>query len=286
MSFGNQNGNQNSLGQIQQQQVAAPPVAPAAPQYPVLPGLDAPAPAPQPAPPPAPPLTPEQQFRQQVLGAPPPGQQPQQSPYAQFFPGNTPQQQPAAPPPSLGPAPQPPQIDTALLNAQVVAERQNALKAQYGAAYQQAQTPEQQQAIQLAYNADLSRLQTSVLEAQVKQERYEMQRQAYEQQATQEPLYRLMAAQALSQRFGVPAERLLTTPWGEEVWDPRRMLDLALMQSQQAVMQNRQAQQQGAFQPAPTGSYGQVQVDFSTMPKEQFEHYLAQARQKGIRLVG
>lgn len=226
--------------------------------------------------------TQQTQQQQQQQQTPPPQQQTpppfDQDPFFKAF----------QPPPSwVQPElPPPPQIDRSLLIPEVVEAKKSEITARYSAAWHHAQDETQRQAIQMAHAAELAQFDAKVERAKIQAERYEHEVKLAKQRAMTEPLYRQIVAQKLSERYKVPVEQLLKTPWGEEITDPARMLDAALYLSSLRAREN--AQQQASQSVAPSTTGGPRVSDFAERVRraspEEFQKLVEQAMRTGIKI--
>ena len=250
-----------------------------------MPGQDegqdgGPAPPQQPAPTTQPPAPAESPWPPGFLGAPPVAPQPgpawgNQQPWA-GQPGQEQgygQQQPAG-------------VDPSLLNPEVVRAREEAEFQRFNAAYLNARSTVEQQAIDVAYKARIQQLRLQSREAELSVREQQAQQREQARVASDEPLYRNMYAERLSETYKVPKEQLLRHPvTGEEVWDARIMVNNALILSQQA--RERRVAARGNTDAAyqPTGGQAGGEVDYMRMKDEQFESHfqdvLAGRRQIG-----
>jgi hypothetical protein len=177
-------------------------------------------------------------------------------------------------------------VDPGMLNPEVVKAREEAEFQRFNAAYLNARSTIEQQAIDVAYKARIQQLRLESREAALNVREQQHQRQEQARIASDEPLYRNMYAERLSETYKVPKDKLLRHPvTGEEVWDARIMVNNALILSAQAREQRVQAR--GATDAAyqPTGGQAGGQVDYMRMKDDQFEaHFqdvLAGRRQIG-----
>ena len=212
-------------------------------------------------------------------GVIPQGQQP-----AFPQPGFQPQQPPQSPMPQL---PYMPNVDQALLNEQVVAERLRNLEITYSNAYQQTQDPTTKQSILLAYHGERAQLESQVRVAQVEMQRHQIEAQRAEQNRLLEPVFRVMAAQVLARELGIQdVNRVLNDPNGQPIWNPETMRINAMYLASQSAQQNIQQQAGRVIAPIPTGVQTTPDIgSFTrTASREDFMRAVDQAKRTGIRV--